>query len=74
MKLKKYLPPFIIAVLLLVYYLAMLVVFLMIPTIPPIAKVLLCVVPAAVCIVTVYVLIQRIREINSCENDDLDKY
>ena len=31
-------------------------------------------VPLAVCGVAVYVLVQRIREINSGEEDDLDQY
>ena len=35
---------------------------------------LLCLIPLAVCGVAVYVLVQRIREINSGEEDDLDQY
>ena len=36
--------------------------------------VLLCLIPLGVCGVTVLVLVQRIRELNSGETDDLDKY
>ena len=56
------------------YYGAMLAMFLWMPDIPGWGKALLCLVPMAVCSVAVYVLVQRIREIRSGEEDDLDKY
>ena len=37
-------------------------------------KLLLIILPAAVCGMVLYVLIQRIRELRSGETDDLDKY
>ena len=37
-------------------------------------KLLLCLIPAIVCALVIYVLVQRIREIRSGETDDLDRY
>ena len=48
--------------------------FICVPGIPGWAKALLCIVPLAVCAVAVGVLVQRIREIRSGEEDDLDQY
>ena len=48
--------------------------FVMVPGIPGWGKALMCLVPLAVCALAVYVLVQRIREIQSGEEDDLDQY
>ena len=56
------------------YYGAMLILFAWIPGLPGWAKLLLSLLPLAVCAVTVLVLAQRIRELKSGETDDLDKY
>ncbi len=56
------------------YYVGMAVMFICVPGIPGGAKALLCLIPLAVCAVAVGVLVQRIREIRSGEEDDLDQY
>ena len=48
--------------------------FVCVPGIPGWAKALMCLVPLAVCALAVYVLVQRVREIKSGEEDDLDQY
>jgi len=56
------------------YYGGMAVLFAFVPGIPGWAKALMCIVPLIVCALAVYVLVQRIREIKSGEEDDLDQY
>ena len=56
------------------YYGAMLAMFLWVPDTPVWAKILLCLLPLGVCGVTALVLAQRIQELKSGETDDLDKY
>ena len=66
--------PALVVVFLMLYYGGMAAVFVCVPGIPGWGKALLCLVPLAVCGVAVSVLVQRIREIQSGEEDDLDKY
>ena len=62
------------AVAVILYYCAMLALFLWLPDTPGWAKAALCLLPLGVCGVTALVLVQRIRELKSGETDDLDKY
>ena len=71
---KGYIAPIIVAAFLLLYYVGMAVLFVAIPEIVWWIKALLCVIPLAFVGVVIHVLMQRIREIRSGENDDLDKY
>ena len=66
--------PALVVAFLLLYYGGMTAVFVMVPGIPGWGKALMCLVPLAVCARAVYVLVQRIREIQSGEEDDLDQY
>ena len=66
--------PALVVAFLVLYYVGVAVTFLCVPGIPGWTKALLCIIPAAVCALAVYVLVQRIREIRSGEEDDLDKY
>ncbi|MBE6610967.1 MAG: hypothetical protein E7632_00625 [Ruminococcaceae bacterium] len=71
---KNYIAPILVVGLLGLYYVGMIALFCIIPGIAWWAKLLLSVIPAAICSVLVYVLVQRIRELQSNETDDLDKY
>lgn len=62
------------AVCLLLYEIGLAVVLLMIPPVSVWIRVILCLVPALICALLIYVLVQRIHEIKSGETDDLDKY
>ena len=62
------------ALFVILYYGVLLILFAFQPEIPSWARLLLCLNPLGVCGVTVLVLTQRIRELNSGETDDLDKY
>ncbi|MBQ7931464.1 MAG: hypothetical protein IJ334_10680 [Clostridia bacterium] len=73
-KKKNYAGPVIAAGILLLYYIGLIVVFLAVPGILLWIKLLLCLIPAIVCALVIYVLVQRIREIRSGETDDLDRY
>ena len=73
-KRKGYLAPALVVALLILYYGGMAALFVWAPGIPGWAKALLCLIPLAVCAVAVGVLVQRIREIKSGEEDDLDQY
>ena len=74
MKKKGYLAPTLVVAFLMLYYGGMAAMFVCVPGIPGWAKALLCLIPLAVCAVAVGVLVQRIREIRSGEEDDLDQY
>ena len=74
MKKKGYLAPTLVVAFLMLYYGGMAAMFVCVPGIPGWAKALLCLIPLAVCAVAVGVLVQRIREIKSGEEDDLDQY
>ncbi len=62
------------ALCIILYYGAMLVLFALIPGIPWWGKLLLGLLPLAVCATVIGVLVQRVRELKSGETDDLDKY
>ena len=62
------------ALFVILYYGGLLLLFAFQPEIPSWARFLLCLIPLGVCGVTVLVLVQRIRELNSGETDDLDNY
>ena len=66
--------PTLVVAFLMLYYGSMAAMFVCVPGIPGWAKALLCLIPLAVCAVAVGVLVQRIREIKSGEEDDLDQY
>ena len=74
MKKRGYLAPTLVVAFLILYYGGIAAVFICVPGISGWAKALLCLVPLAVCAVAVAVLVQRIREIQSGEEDDLDQY
>ena len=74
MKKKGYLAPTLVVAFLMLYYGGMAAMFVCVPGIPGWGKALLCLIPLAVCAVAVGVLVQRIREIKSGEEDDLDQY
>ena len=69
-----YLAPALVVAFIVLYYGGMAALFVWVPGIPGWAKALMCIVPLVVCAMAVYVLVQRIREIKSGEEDDLDKY
>ena len=66
--------PALVVAFIVLYYGGMAVLFAFVPGIPGWAKALMCIVPLIVCALAVYVLVQRIREIKSGEEDDLDQY
>ena len=74
MKKRGSLAPALVVAFLILYYGGIVAVFVCVPGIPGWAKALLCIVPLAVCALAVYVLVQRIKEIQSGEEDDLDQY
>ena len=74
MRWKKYIAPVIIAVLLCAYYIALAVIIGRIPDLPLWGRIAAIVIPLVICGVLIGVLVQRIREIKSGEEDDLDKY
>ena len=56
------------------YYGVAAVMFVRVPDIDPLAKMLLILVPIGICGVVILVLVQHLRELKSDECDDLDKY
>ena len=73
-KKKGYAGAVISAICLLLYEIGLAVVLLIIPPVSVWIRLLLCLAPALICALVIYVLVQRIREIRSDETDDLDKY
>ncbi len=71
---KKLIAPIIICIIIVLYYIAFAIVCISIDVIPLIIKILGGVIPLALAGVCVYVLIERIKEIRSGEEDDLSKY
>ena len=71
---KKIIAPVVIALLFILYYIAMGAIFLWIPGIPVLLKLLVALIPAALAGVILFVLIERIEEIRDGEEDDLSKY
>lgn len=70
---KKMLAPIIITVLCVLYYIGFFILCMFVPF-PPVAKLLFGLVPLLVIGVFIYVLVERIKEIRSGEEDDLSKY
>ena len=70
----KYVAPVVIAIVLLLYYLGFAAVCFLIPELPLPVRLLLAIVPLLLAGVVVYVLLQRVDEIQSGEEDDLDQY
>jgi hypothetical protein len=70
----KLIAPIIISVVILLYYLGFIVVCLLVDGIPLLIKILGALVPLLLAGVMVYVLVERIKEIKSGEEDDLSKY
>lgn len=71
---KKMVAPFVIAGILIVYYVAIAAVFFLMPEITILVKVFLAVVPLALAGVALAMLLERIKEIRSGEEDDLSQY
>ena len=71
---KKMIAPIIIAVMLIVYFIAYALLISILPGLPLIIKILFAIVPLFIAGVTVYVVIERIKEIRSGEEDDLSNY
>ena len=74
MRWKKLIAPIIITVLVCIWFLFYIAVVLWIPGAPAIVRILGAVIPALLGGVAIYNLIQRIQEIRSGEEDDLDNY
>ncbi len=71
---KKMIAPVIIVSLLVAYYLFFFTIVLLIPGLPLVVKLLFGIVPLLIAGVAIYVLIERINEIRSGEEDDLSNY
>ncbi len=74
MRRRGYAAPIIVAFCLLIYYIGFAVLLLCVPGMALWARLLLLVIPAAIGGLLIGVTVQRIRELNSGETDDLDKY
>ena len=66
--------PVVIVALISIYYIAIGVIFAYMNGVPMLAKIIALVVPALLSGVAITVLIQRVQEIRSGEEDDLSKY
>ena len=71
---KKLIAPLLIAIMLAAYYLILSALCLFLPGISIVLKLVIAAVPIALASVTVYVLLERIEEIRSGEEDDLSQY
>lgn len=71
---QKMLAPIIIAIIFVLYYIGFAALCLLIPGIPLLLKLIFGIVPLALAGVMIYVVITRIKEIRSGEEDDLSKY
>ena len=74
MKKRKLAAPIVISVLVGLWLLGYVVLIFLVPAIPLWIKLLGAVIPLALLGVTIYVLCERIKEIRSGEEDDLDNY
>ena len=70
----KLIAPIIIAALLILYYIGAAVLMTRIPDIPGAVKALMIAVPLLLAGVVIFVLAERVQEVRSGEEDDLDKY
>ena len=71
---KKLIAPIIITVLVVCYFVFYISVGLFITDVPSIVKILMLIIPISLAILSVYMLIERIREIKGGEEDDIGKY
>ena len=71
---KKMIAPIIIASIAILYYVAIIVLFAILPGIPDIVRVLMVVIPLILAGLMLGVLISRIKEIQGGEEDDLSQY
>ena len=71
---KKMVAPVVITVVMVLYYVGIGILFLMVPEIPALMKILMVVIPLLLAGVMIGVLVSRIKEIRSGEEDDLSKY
>ena len=71
---KKMIAPIVIAVIVIAYYVGIAVFLMTVPGIPGIVRVLLVVIPLILAAVMFGVLINRIKEIQGGEEDDLSQY
>ena len=69
----KMIAPIIIAIILIVYYVAIATAFVLIPDIAVIVKILMIIIPLALAGVAFAVTVERVNEIRSGEEDDLSK-
>jgi len=74
MRAKKYIAPILISAALCAYYIAAAITLSRVPDLSVLVKIAVIFVPAIICGVIIGVLVQRIREIRSGEEDDLDQY
>ncbi|MBE6575697.1 MAG: hypothetical protein E7654_05405 [Ruminococcaceae bacterium] len=74
MKKRNYAAPMAVGVCLILYYIGFAALLLFLPGLVWWVKLLLGILPMAICGMVLYVLIQRIRELRSGETDDLDQY
>ena len=70
----KMIAPIIIAIILIVYYVAIAAAFVLIPDIAVIVKILMIIIPLALAGVAFAVTVERVNEIRSGEEDYLSKY
>ena len=71
---KKMTAPIVIAAVLVAYYVGFAIACVTIAAFPPLAKLLFGVVPLALAGVCIWMLMERIKEIRSGEEDDLSQY
>lgn len=71
---KKMIAPIVISVIIFLYYIGFAVACMLLHGIPLFAKVLGGIIPALLAGVIIYVLMERIKEIRSGEEDDLSQY
>lgn len=71
---KKMIAPIIIALIFVLYYIGFAVVCFLIPELPLIVKIFAAVILLLLAGVCIFVLVERIKEIRSGEEDDLSKY
>ena len=71
---RKLVAPIVITVLLVLYYVAFVLICMGEPNMPIAVKLLCIIVPLALGGVCIYVLVERIKEIRSGEEDDLSQY
>jgi hypothetical protein len=74
MHFKKMLAPIVITSLIVIYYIGFLVLISNINSIPTIIKLIGGIVPVLIAGACIYILIERIKEIRSGEEDDLSQY